>query len=81
MKIKKELSKKNFLEDILEANGMIFNNLATEVNLAADGELCPFTRNPHSSCYCVDINSSKVLPILYYCGGNFENCEIYRRLK
>jgi len=40
---------------------------------------CPFVEEPFDDCYCVSTNSMNVKGVIYYCGGNFENCEIYRR--
>lgn len=39
---------------------------------------CPFVQNPPSEdCYCVKLDSLSVEDALYYCGKNFEKCEIY----
>ncbi|MBI3600268.1 MAG: hypothetical protein HY097_06465 [Nitrospinae bacterium] len=43
-------------------------------------KLCPFVQNPHDDCYCVGTNSSKVMPMIYYCGENFKECKIYENL-
>jgi hypothetical protein len=40
---------------------------------------CPFVEEPFDDCYCVSMNSMNVKGVIFYCGGNFENCEIYRR--
>ena len=42
--------------------------------------ICPFIRKPDKDCYCVNINSSKVISVLDYCGGAFKKCHIYKRL-
>ena len=43
-------------------------------------ELCPFVENPHDDCYIVTLESLKVEAAIYYCGGNFQKCDIYQRL-
>ena len=43
--------------------------------------LCPLVRDPLSDCYCYDMNSQKISAAIYYCGGKYEQCEIYRRIK
>jgi len=42
--------------------------------------LCPFTAKPDKDCYCVNVNSNKVKNILDYCGGDFKECSVYKRL-
>jgi len=38
---------------------------------------CPFVDEPFDDCYCVSTNSMNVKGVIFYCGGNFENCEKY----
>jgi hypothetical protein len=40
---------------------------------------CPFVENPFEDCLCADMNSQKVEEAIYYCGGNYQECEIYAR--
>lgn len=40
--------------------------------------LCPFLGNPFDDCYCVRMNSQYIKSAVYYCGNNFEICEIYK---
>ena len=43
--------------------------------------LCPFIPAAvHIACYCVNMNSRKIINAIYYCLENFEECEIYKRL-
>lgn len=45
--------------------------------------LCPYIKNPHKDCYCSEMQSQSSEVMIYYvdiCGGNFEDCEIYKRL-
>ncbi len=81
MKKDKNGLKKNLPENLLEGNETILNNIAAEIDVNADGDLCPFIQNPDNNCYCIDIDSSKVVPILYYCGWNFERCENYKKIQ
>lgn len=45
----------------------------------AKGGVCPFVANPMPDCHCAQMTSLRIPHILDRCGGNFENCEIYRR--
>jgi len=44
------------------------------------GEYCPFVKDPHQECYCLDIDSSKVNLVTRFCSGNYEECDIYNRI-
>ena len=44
------------------------------------GAFCPFIKDPHEECYCLDINSSKVNLVTTFCYGNYEECDIYNRI-
>lgn len=52
-------------------------------NALSDGrEVCIFADAPWQECYCFNMNSStKVREAVYYCGGHFNECEIYQRRK
>jgi hypothetical protein len=41
---------------------------------------CPFIKDPHQECYCLDINSSKVNLVAKFCSGDYEECDIYNRI-
>jgi len=38
---------------------------------------CPFVANPFNECFIANINSQNIDQAIYYCGNNFEECEIY----
>lgn len=42
------------------------------------GRRCPFVTNPFEGCIITNINSQNIDEAIYYCGNNFEECEIYR---
>ena len=42
---------------------------------------CRFTREPMKECYCSDMGSQKIQASLDYCGGAYEECEIYKKMK
>jgi len=42
------------------------------------GRYCPFIGDPLRECFLIDMNSQNIEQAIYYCGGNFEKCEIYR---
>jgi len=39
---------------------------------------CPFVANPFDECFIARINSQNIDQAIYYCGNDFEECEIYR---
>ena len=41
--------------------------------------ICRFVVTPFRNCHCVDTTSSKVTLALYFCGGHYEECSIYRQ--
>jgi len=43
-------------------------------------EMCPFVDDPHEDCYCVNMDSRKIGYAVYYCGENFTECNIYKRI-
>jgi hypothetical protein len=42
---------------------------------------CPFIDEPFDHCYCSDMNSLSTTSVIFYCGGNFEECEIYKSME
>jgi len=40
---------------------------------------CPFLRKPFEECYCSHMNSQSTEKMIKFCGGNFEECEIYKK--
>lgn len=41
---------------------------------------CPFTETPNEECYVSRMDSRTIERAIYYCGGKYEQCEIYRIL-
>ncbi len=41
-------------------------------------KFCPFIKKPFDDCYCIKLTSQDVEKAVFYCGGNFESCEIYK---
>ena len=49
------------------------------VGAVSIGRICPFIQKPPSiNCYCVKLDSLSIEATIYYCGGNFLECEIYK---
>jgi hypothetical protein len=42
-------------------------------------KLCPLIEELGDECFCSDLRSQNVEAAIFYCNGNFEECEIYRR--
>lgn len=40
---------------------------------------CPFIESPCDDCFVARLNSQNIEQAIYYCGGNYEECEIYQR--
>ncbi len=41
--------------------------------------LCPYIRDPFDECYVVTMASLNTEELLYYCGGNYKECAIYKK--
>jgi hypothetical protein len=48
-------------------------------NAAKDSAACPFMKKPFEDCYCAKSDSTYIEKVLNFCGGNYGQCEIYRR--
>lgn len=44
------------------------------------GPHCPFIHSFSPGCYCTDMKSVRVEEAIYYCGGNYRKCNIYKSL-
>jgi len=62
----------------MEMGGQMEMEKETPSEISFEG-LCPFIKTPPcKDCYCVKLDSISTEAILYYCGRNFQECEIYR---
>jgi len=50
-----------------------------ERNASPRKRRCPFTRDPSEECYVTRLRSQDVSNAISYCGGEFEECEIYQK--
>ena len=41
--------------------------------------MCPFVQEANEECFCSDMRSLYVEAAIHYCGGNYEDCVIYKR--
>lgn len=41
--------------------------------------ICPYVKSPREDCYCFSMSSLKTHATVYYCGGNYRACEIFRQ--
>ncbi|GBE01773.1 hypothetical protein BMS3Bbin06_01142 [bacterium BMS3Bbin06] len=41
--------------------------------------MCPFIDDPINECYCINLNSQTAESVLYYCGGLYRECKIYKK--
>ena len=55
------------------------NNKA--VKKSTQKKLCPFLKDPSDACYCTKLNSQFVEKAIYFCGNNFDKCEIFANTK
>ncbi len=44
-------------------------------------KLCPFIEESFEDCYITNMKSQNTESIIYYCGGDFQKCEMYKRHK
>lgn len=42
---------------------------------------CPFIHTFSPSCYCTEMKSTRIEDAIYYCGGDYQKCNIYNNLK
>lgn len=49
--------------------------------MSGSERLCPFIGRLYKECYSTEMDSGKVEDAIHYCGGNYEECEIYRRVQ
>lgn len=47
-------------------------------NTASQERRCPFTQDPFEECFVALLRSQDVGNAICYCGGVFEECEIYQ---
>lgn len=40
--------------------------------------MCPFILTPFDECYCASTSSLHTESTIHFCGGNFEDCDIYK---
>ena len=40
---------------------------------------CPFVKAPFDECYISSMTSGSIGEAVYYCGGNFRECDIYKK--
>ncbi|BCA80713.1 hypothetical protein AOP6_2500 [Desulfuromonas sp. AOP6] len=43
------------------------------------GKICPLVKTPHATCHCANLTSSSAEAAIYFCGGHFNECDIYSR--
>jgi len=41
--------------------------------------ICPYVKSPREDCYCFTMSSLKTQAAVYYCGGNYRACEMFRQ--
>lgn len=45
------------------------------------GRFCPFIHKLLKDCHSSDMRSVKIEEAIYYCGANYDKCNIYKSLK
>ncbi len=62
---------------MLQENRPHKQGIKDRISSVAGGH-CPFVGDPFADCFVASINSQNIDLAIYYCGKNFEECEIYR---
>ncbi len=44
-------------------------------------KICPFVKEPREGCHCLKAESRYAEAIMKICGGDYEECEIYKDQK
>jgi hypothetical protein len=57
----------------------VSKNQSQSENKLNEKRLCPFTRDPYDECFIIHTESKYTESIIKFCGGNYEECEIYKR--
>lgn len=42
-------------------------------------KICPLVQVPYSNCFCVNLTSSSAEAAIYFCGGHYEKCDIFKK--
>lgn len=69
------------LETIYKENVRV-GNLSMEKEMPNNhgtSVLCPYIHTPFENCYCTSTSSLFAEATIYYCGGNYKDCEIYEK--
>ena len=61
-------------EDVRERNCAMDREMS---NQPGKKVLCPNINKPFDNCYCTSTSSLYAEATIYYCGGNYKDCEIY----
>ncbi len=42
-------------------------------------KICPLVKMPYTGCYCANLTSNSAEAAIYFCGGHFDECDIFSR--
>jgi len=59
--------------------GRSINNLNPQDN-KKNKKICPLLQNCYEECYCSKLNSNTIESIIKFCGNNYFDCEIYKKI-
>jgi hypothetical protein len=63
-------------EDVRERNSEMDGEMPNQTGKKV---LCPNIHKPLDNCYCISTSSLYAEATIYYCGGNYKDCEIYAK--
>jgi hypothetical protein len=47
--------------------------------MVSSRDVCPLLPEQQPECFCSNLTSQKIIQMLAYCGGRFEECAIFQR--
>lgn len=54
-------------------------SMSTTAKRSEKRDLCTLISFPYPDCYVAGLGSTNIENAIYYCGGHFEECQIYQK--
>ena len=56
------------------------SNLYVNDDLSDGKKVCPFVDKPSAECFCVAMNSLKIVLVVEFCMRNYQKCPLFEKL-
>lgn len=58
---------------------MVLNINGDRKTIKKEGRIiCPYIQEAYKDCYITNMGSLNTESVIYYCGGNFQECVVYK---